>query len=76
MSWFGLGKKRSKLGRYLDRHGIAQIEVEKGTKLSRGTISRLCSSDDNKPTFNTANKIVRFLRRFDNNVDYDDFWSM
>lgn len=76
MSWFGLGKKRSRLGKWLDQHGVAQIEVEKGTKLSRGTISRLCSDDKNVPTLKTANKIVKFLKRLDPNIRYDDFWSM
>lgn len=75
-SWFGLGKKRSRLGKWLDRNGIAQIEVENGTGLSRGTISRLCSDDENKPTMKTAAKIIKFLKNFDKNVDYDDFWSM
>ncbi|OIJ17101.1 transcriptional regulator [Anaerobacillus alkalilacustris] len=76
MDWFGLGKKRSKLGKWLDRHGVAQIEVEKATKLSRGTISRLCNDDENVPTMKNANKIIKFLRKLDPDVDYDDFWSM
>ncbi|MGE0992074.1 transcriptional regulator, partial [Bacillus sp. GMa5/2] len=38
---FGLGKKRSKFGKWLDRQGIKQIELEKKSKLSTGTISRL-----------------------------------
>lgn len=76
MNWFGLGKKRSRFGKWLDRHGVAQKEVEKGTGLSRGTISRLCADDENKPTMKNAAKILRFLKKLDQNVDYDDFWSM
>ena len=75
MSWFGIGKKRSKLGKWLDRHGVAQIEVEKETGLSRGTISRLCADDENKPTMKTAGKIIKFLKRLDKRVSYEDFWA-
>ena len=40
---YGLGKKRTKFGRFLDRNGIAQIELERTSKLSTGTISKLCN---------------------------------
>lgn len=74
--WFGIGKKRSKFGKYLDRCGIAQKKVEEGTGLSRGTISRLCSDNQNAPTMKNATKIIKFLRKYDKNVDYTDFWEM
>lgn len=76
MSWFGIGKKRSKLGKWLDRHGVAQNELEKMTGLSRATISRLCSDDENTPTMKNANKITKALKKLDNRVNHNDFWSM
>lgn len=76
MEWFGLGKKRSKLGKWLDRHGISQSEFAKQTGVSRPTVTRLCSDDDHQPNMKTAKKIIKGLREFDKNVDYDDFWSM
>ncbi|WCK53816.1 helix-turn-helix transcriptional regulator [Aneurinibacillus sp. Ricciae_BoGa-3] len=76
MEWFGLGKKRSKLGKWLDRRGISQQELEKRSGVSRGTISRLCSDDANTPNFKNAKKIISALKTLDSGVDYDDFWSM
>ncbi|WP_462412883.1 helix-turn-helix transcriptional regulator [Neobacillus sp. Marseille-QA0830] len=75
MIWFGLGKERSKLGRYIDQHGISQKELEK-SGVSRATISRLCSDDEHQPTIGTARKIIQFLRKYDTTVDYKDFFDM
>jgi putative transcriptional regulator len=75
MKWFGIGKDRSKLGRYIDQHGISQKELEK-SGVSRATISRLCSNDDHQPNMSTARKIIDYLKRFDKRVDYKDFFDM
>lgn len=75
MKWFGIGKNRSKLGRYIDQHGISQTELEK-SGVSRATISRLCSDGDHQPTMSTARKIINFLKELDPNVDYNDFFDM
>ncbi|MCQ6281048.1 helix-turn-helix transcriptional regulator [Bacillus sp. EB600] len=75
MNWFGIGKTRSKLGRYIDQHGISQKELEKAG-VSKATVSRLCSSDEHQPTISTARKIIKFLKKFDKGIDYDNFWSM
>jgi len=75
LKWFGIGKDRSKLGRYIDQHGISQKELEK-SGVSRTTISRLCSDDEHQPTMSTARKIINFLKKLDSNVNYDDFFNM
>jgi putative transcriptional regulator len=75
MNWFGIGKQRSKLGKYIDQHGISQKELEK-SGVSRATISRLCSNDEHQPTMVTAKKIINFLKRFDGTIKYDDFFDM
>ncbi|WP_182103183.1 helix-turn-helix domain-containing protein [Niallia taxi] len=75
MKWHGLGKKRSKLGRYIDRNSIQQTELEKAG-ISRATVSRLCSSDDNQPTLKTAKKIISFLKKYDKSIDYKDFFDL
>jgi predicted transcriptional regulator len=75
LKWFGIGKDRSRLGRYLDQHGISQKELEK-SGVSRATISRLCSSDEHQPTISTAKKIINFLKKIDKSVDYNDFFDM
>ncbi len=76
MDWFGLGKKRSKLGKWLDRHGVSQSEFSKISGVSRPTVTRLCSDDDHQPNMSTARKILKGLRKLDDKVNYDDFWSM
>ncbi len=75
MNWFGIGKDRTKLGRYIDQHGISQKELEK-SGVSRATISRLCSDDEHQPTISTARKIINFLKKLDSKVNYDDFFNM
>lgn len=77
MDWFGLGKKRSKLGKWLDRHGISQAEFSKISGVSRPTITRLCSDDKHEPNMSTAKKIIKAIRTLtEKDVHFDDFWSM
>ncbi|MBT2255930.1 helix-turn-helix domain-containing protein [Priestia megaterium] len=74
MEWFALGKKRSKLGKWIDRRGISQTTLVDKTKLSKGTVSRVCSDKDYLPSSTTATKILRFLKKLDSTVTYEDFW--
>ncbi|PEE25977.1 transcriptional regulator, partial [Bacillus toyonensis] len=37
---FGLGKQRSKFGKFLDKNGISQQDVVRESGVNRGTISR------------------------------------
>ncbi|HJV46724.1 MAG TPA: helix-turn-helix transcriptional regulator [Bacillota bacterium] len=75
MEWFGLGKKRSKLGKWLDQHGVTQTEFSKLSGVSRPTVTRLCSEDDYSPNMSTAKKIIKAIKDLTGSkVDYDDFW--
>lgn len=75
--WFSLGKRRSKFGRFLDKHEITQQEVVEKSGVSRGTISRLCQDDLNVPKLKNANRIIKAIRDLTGkNVNHDDFWSM
>jgi putative transcriptional regulator len=76
MEWFGLGKKRSKLGKWLDRNGVSQAEFSKLSGVSRPTITRLCSDDKHQPNMSTAKKIIKSLRKLNKDVDYKDFFDM
>lgn len=71
---YGLGKKRTKFGRFLDRNGIAQIELERTSKLSTGTISKLCNDKRYKPKYSTITQIINGLKKLGRNVDKCDFW--
>lgn len=71
---YGLGKKRTKFGRYLDKNGIAQVDLEKTSKLSTGTISKLCNSQKYKPKFSTITQIIKGLQKLGKKIDEKDFW--
>jgi transcriptional regulator with XRE-family HTH domain len=71
---FGLGKRRSKFGSWLDRRGISQRDVAKKAKLSDQTISRLCNSNEESPKISTWVKVQKALNSMGYNADYDDFW--
>jgi len=72
---FGLGKKRSRLGRFLDSKGIKQQWLVDETKLNKKTISHLATNDEPLPSGSTMKKILAALRKVDPNVKQDDFWS-
>ena len=69
-------KKRSKLGKYLDREGFTQEELVKVSKVSRNTISRICSDPDYAPSGSTIKKVMRAIKQLDPNAKIDDFFDM
>lgn len=73
---FGLGKKRSRLGKWLDRNGYNQEDLVKASKVNRNTVSKLCTDEEYVPSGGTMRKILSALRSKDPNVKSDDFWSM
>lgn len=73
---FGLGKKRTKLGKWLDKRGITQSWLMRKTGLNKNTIGDLTSDPERLPNARTMSKILKALREVDPNVKSDDFWSM
>lgn len=72
---FGIGKNRSKLGRWMDKRGITQQWLCKKAGINKDTATRAASSDAYSPNLKTANKIIRALHEIDPNVKHEDFWS-
>ncbi|WEK53306.1 MAG: transcriptional regulator [Candidatus Cohnella colombiensis] len=71
----GLGKKRSKYGRYLDSNGIDQGEICKETGLNKDTVSKACNEDDPKLRGITKEDLAEAARKLSGkNVDKGDFW--
>ncbi|KZB91746.1 XRE family transcriptional regulator [Bacillus sp. VT 712] len=70
---FGLGKKRTEFGNWLDSEGISQIELEEKAQLSRGTISRLCNDKEYRPKHSTLAKVRRGLKALGKDVPEDYF---
>jgi putative transcriptional regulator len=74
---FGLGKPRSKFGKFLDRNDISQQELANKSKVNKATISRIAQGDAFQPSMKNAGKLIRALRELTGkNVDFDDFWTM
>lgn len=73
---WGLGKRRTKLGRYLDKSGYTQNELAKAAGVNKETVSRACNDPDYSPTVKTLQKIVKALRHIDPSVKADDFFDL
>ncbi len=73
---WGLGKKRTKLGKFLDKHNIEQEWLVRKSGLGRNTIGELANNFDRYPTQKTMQKILKTLREVDPRIKADDFWDM
>lgn len=74
---FGLGKKRSKLGKWLDERGISQQWLSNDSKVSRSTVSELCKKNPgHEPTQRTIKRIMKSIRKIDPNAKVDDFFDL
>jgi transcriptional regulator with XRE-family HTH domain len=65
MFGLGLGKRRSRLGTWLDHRGITQQWLANKAGVGRNTISDLVSGDDRAPNARTMQKILNALRTVD-----------
>ncbi|WP_256237996.1 helix-turn-helix domain-containing protein [Bacillus sp. EB600] len=55
---FGLVKRRSRFGKYLDDHSISQQEIANESGVSKSTISRLCQPEENEPTVGVQKRLL------------------
>lgn len=73
---FGLGKPRSKFGRWMDRQGIEQKEVAEKANVSEMTLTRMCNDKDHQPRISTWVKVQRALKSMGYDVDRDKFFDV
>lgn len=73
---WGIGKKRSKLGRWLDSRGLTQTDLECTTKLSKNTISKACNDSNYIPSERVIKKILKAIRKIDSKAKMSNFWDM
>ncbi|WP_422657352.1 helix-turn-helix domain-containing protein [Paenibacillus sp. EC2-1] len=73
---WGLGKKRSPLGKWIDRSGYNQEDLVKTSGVSRNTISKACSDQEYIPSTIIMKKILKALREVDSSVRADQFWDI
>lgn len=71
---FGLGKPRTKFGKWIDREGITQTEVVKASGIGKNLVSKMASDKEYAPKYSTFEKVRRGLDKIGYDVDYDDFW--
>ena len=73
---FGIGKPRTKIGKFIDKYGITQEWLVKKTGLGRNTIGRLTGDKEYSPTLKTMKKVIAALREIDPSVKSDDFFDL
>ena len=73
---WGTGRKRTQLGEWLDRKGHTQEDLVKASKVSRNTVSKVCSDPQYMPSTNVMKKILTALREIDPNIKVDDLWKI
>lgn len=71
-----LGKKRSKLGKWLDKNGFTQEDLRENAKIGRNTVSRVCNDPEYTPNASTIKKIMAAIRKIDPNAKIDDFFNI
>ncbi|MFS1511775.1 transcriptional regulator [Chengkuizengella sp. SCS-71B] len=71
---FGLGKPRTKLGKYIDKKKISQKWVSENFGLNKETVSKMCSDEYHKPNRSTKHRVVSGLRKKGEEVEESDFW--
>lgn len=72
----GIGKPRTKLGKWIDARGIKQSWLEDKTGYSKNTLTSLCNNSEYKPNLRTIQAIIKALRQIDSNVNASDFWDV
>jgi len=73
---WGIGKKRSKVGKFLDKYGHSQEDLVRISKVNRNTVSKICSDPDYIPSGSTMKKILNALRKIEPGLKQTDFWDM
>ena len=68
---YGIGKPRTKLGRFLDKVGIKQGELP----VNKNTATKLCNDKKYDPTPEVRAKVIGYLRMKGYDVRMDDFWE-
>lgn len=73
---WGLGKKRTKLGKWLDQRGLEQQELVKAAKVSKNTVTKACNDKNYIPSQSVVKKLLTAIRQHDKNARMSDFWDI
>lgn len=73
----GLGKRRSRFGKFMDSRGIKQEDVRRVARLNGDTVSKVFNQDCPKLRDITKQALVlAAVKLTGENVSVDDFWPM
>lgn len=73
---FGSGKKRSKVGKFIDKHGYSQEDLSQASRVSRNTVSKMCNDPEYVPSPNVLKKIMKAIRSIQPDAKADDFFDI
>lgn len=73
---WGIGKQRSKLGKWMDKKGLDQQDLAEAAKVSKNTVSKACSEKDYIPRQDVMKKLLKAIRKIDKSAKMNDFWDM
>ncbi|MFJ7756481.1 helix-turn-helix domain-containing protein [Peribacillus muralis] len=72
----GLGKPRSRFGKFMDVNSISQKELSSQSGVSNSTISRLCQQENHAPNMKNGIRLIKVLNEAGYKVSYEDFWDV
>ncbi|MBY0094956.1 helix-turn-helix transcriptional regulator [Priestia aryabhattai] len=73
---WGTGKKRTKLGKFIDRKGYSQEDLISASKVNRTTVSKICNDPNYSPSMSTVKKVMKAIKQLEPNAKADDFFDI
>jgi hypothetical protein len=70
----GVGRERTKVGKFLDANGISHGDIQKWSGVSAPTITSLCGDISYKPSSLTKRSIIAALQKREYDVEEYSFW--
>ncbi|WDL97784.1 helix-turn-helix domain-containing protein [Alicyclobacillus sp. ALC3] len=71
MGWFGLGRPRTKFGKWMEDEGITQAELAQKSGVSQSVISELAHDAKAKPSWRTKKRLRDTLEEY----GAEDMWE-
>lgn len=73
---WGIGKKRSKVGKFIDKYGYTQEDLRQASGISRNTISKICNDPDYVPSGTIIKKVMKAIRKIKPDANASDFFNI
>lgn len=73
---WGLGKRRTALGKWLDSTSYSQEDLAKASGVNRDTVSKSCNDIDYIPSAIVMRKIMTVVKKIDPGKRGSHFWDV